>query len=104
MDKQTGIFHQLQEGEQLPPGHIGFQVGEVLEVAGRPFRVQRINATSIVLRPDVGHGESPAKVLAAIIGSDPFIQGNRVKVKEFPFVILYFHQTNLVLQPVAVST
>ena len=67
MDPKTGKFYpvhveegglpQIMQGGQLvdmPPDWPTFTEGEVVEVKGWTFRIQRINVSSIVLRPCAG--------------------------------------------------
>jgi hypothetical protein len=59
MDPSTGKFHEVHEIGQrqlveLPNNWPVFRTGEEVILKDYPFRIQRINQSSIVLRPVLG--------------------------------------------------
>lgn len=73
MNPKTGEFHEETEyeethGQPMPEGWPRFSLGEEVEIKGIPFIIQRINVSSIVLRPKITKpGHRAADVIRKVI-------------------------------------
>ena len=81
MNPVTGKFHPIAEdaagraAQQIDSGEIGkdwpiFAIGEEIDIKGYPFRILRINISSMVVQPIPTRGlDSPRKLVRAMAGS-----------------------------------
>ena len=80
MDPVTGTFHPIAEdaataAQQIASGEIGkdwpvFTVGEIVEIKGYDFTIQRINRGSIVVRPVPTRGYDSPRILLNKMAKD----------------------------------
>jgi hypothetical protein len=65
-----GLFEPVKKDaapSPIPKDWPIFTIGDVFELKKIPFRLVRINDSTIVLRPDI-HGESARKIVSKIRG------------------------------------
>lgn len=75
MNPDTGEFHPIEDGptgdvlaesgEPVPTDWPRFEVDEVVLIKGIPFRVLRINRSSLVMQPVIG--QRPARLLVSAL-------------------------------------
>ena len=79
MNPETGTLHPIAEdaaaaAQQIDSGEIGkdwpvFATGEEIDIKGYPFRILRINISSMVVQPIPTRGlDSPRKLVRAMTG------------------------------------
>ncbi len=86
MDPETGTFHPIglevgtlteevaAAAQQIASGEIGkdlptFAVGEIVDIKGYKFKIQRINVSSMVIQPIPARGlEKPRNLMRAMTG------------------------------------
>ena len=78
MNPEDGVMHVVADGpdgrrviaetgEDVPDSWPVFTVGEVIVVKGFPFRIARINRSSLVVQPTLG--DKPPRVLVSALTS-----------------------------------
>jgi len=95
MNPDTGTFHDIVEGpggadviaetgEQVPTAWPTFSVGEVFVLKGFPFKILRINRSSIVVQPLLG--DKPARQLISALTTGrgfPLSRSDRAELERY---------------------